>query len=65
MSGKTEIVSKAGNTTTIPEAAFKMVNVNGDASSVFKPKEKLEKFKLTLDNVFAPKYDAAVVPRKK
>jgi hypothetical protein len=65
MSGKTEMVSKAGKMTTIPEAAFKIASASGDALPVFKPNVKFEKLRLTLDSVFAPKYDAAVVPRKK
>ena len=59
------MVSSAGNMTTTLDAAFNIVSVNREASSAFKPKVKSEKFRLTLERVFAPKYEAAVVPSKK
>lgn len=55
MSGKTEMVSRAGNMTTILDAAFNMVSVKFDTSSACKPKVKFEKLRLTLDSVLEPK----------
>ena len=65
MSGKTDIVSNAGNITTMLEAILTVARSQNEVLSASNPIVKLAKFRLTEERVLAPKKEAADVPRRR